>query len=354
MKILFLSHVFSPAIGGIEASSEFLANAFAQQGYKVRLMTMTAGESTSFPYPVIRQPSMTEMLRQHAWADIVYENNPCLRLGWPKLLTGKPSVITLHTWVNRIDGTVAFVDRIKRRWLARASRVIAVSKALQQRCWPPAIIIGNSYEEQLFGLRTVDRQPDFVFLGRLVSDKGVELAIRAFSHIALVHPLPGLEAATLTIIGTGPDQAHLEGLVAGLSDPSRIRFIGPLKGEALVKELNRHTFQFIPSTWEEPFGIVALEGIACGLIPIASNGGGLPVAVGAAGVTFERNQLSSLITVTTELLQSAEQQARCRAAAPGHLAAFRPETITQAFVRVLEAAMKSQEMPPLQRSIGAE
>ncbi|WP_223651835.1 glycosyltransferase family 4 protein [Hymenobacter psoromatis] len=341
MKLLFLSHVFSPAIGGIEASSEFLANAFAEAGYEVRLMTMTAGEVSSLRYPVIRRPSVAEMLKQHAWADIVYENNPCMRLSWPKLLFGKPSVITLHTWISRADGTITLVDKLKFRWLAHAKKVIAVSQAMQQRCWPPAIVIGNSYEEQLFNCQSDHRNLDFVFLGRLVSDKGVELAIRAFSDMVFVHPIPELAEATLTIIGSGPDRELLESLAASLPAPSRIRFLGPLKGETLVTELNRHTFQFIPSTWEEPFGIVALEGIACGLIPIASNGGGLPDAIGNAGVTFERGNLASLITVTANLVHSPTQQAQCRAAAPGHLAAFGNETITRKFIDVLEEAGNS-------------
>ena len=340
MRILFLSHVFSPAIGGIEASSEFLASAFANHGYEVRLMTMTAGKSSPLPYLVIRQPSIVEMLKQHAWADIVYENNPCLRLGWPKLFWDKPSIITLHTWINRIDGTIALVDKVKFHWLARANKVIAVSKALQQRCWPRAIIIGNSYNEKLFGLRSVARKKDFVFLGRLVSDKGIYLAIRAFKEITLAHPNSGLGEATLTIIGAGPDREQLEQLVADLPGPSRIRFTGPLIGEDLVVELNRHTFQLITSIWEEPFGIVALEGIACGLIPIVSDGGGLPEAIGKAGVTFERGQIASLVKVTTELLQNTKQQECCRAAASGHLASFSTEAITKKFVSILEAAVK--------------
>jgi glycosyltransferase involved in cell wall biosynthesis len=337
MKILFLSHVFSPAIGGIEVSSEFLANSFFEAGHEVRLMTMTTGESQQLPYTVIRNPSVAEMLKQHAWADIVYENNPCLRLGWPKLFFGKPSIITLHTWVSRVNGTIAFVDQVKRRWLARATKVIAVSKALQERCWPAAIIIGNSYNDKLFGHRKVDRQPDFVFLGRLVSDKGVELAIRAFGEMAFYHPVPGADQLTLTVIGVGPDKSHLEQLAATFPDPSRVKFLGPLRGEALVTELNRHSFLFIPSVWEEPFGIVALEGIACGLIPIASDGGGLPDAVGQAGVIFKRGQVESLVELTTKLLDSPEQQQQFRRAAPTHLVHFSAAAITRKFLRVLES-----------------
>ena len=339
MKILFLSYAFSPAIGGIEASSELLADAFHRAGHEVRLMTMTPDEASLFPYEVIRNPSVLDMIRQHTWADVVYENNPCLRLGWPRFFFGKPSVIVLQTWISRPDGTITWLDKLKFNWLKRANQVVAISQAVRQKCWPNAIIIGNSYDKS-FSIRPVERQHNFVFLGRLVSDKGVELAIRAFSVIVSNKLLPEMAHATFTIIGRGPERAYLENLVTSLPSTNRIRFIGPLKGEELVLELNRHTFQFIPSVWEEPFGIVALEGIACGLIPIASNGGGLPDAVGKAGVVFERGDLASLVAVTTSLIQSSAQQAKCRAAAPEHLASFSADSITQQLLNELEAVAR--------------
>ena len=342
MRILFLSHSFAPAIGGIEASSELLADAFFNQGHEVRLMTTTQGISSAVPYKIIRDPSINEIIKQHYWADTIYENNPCLRLGWPKLLFGKPSIIALHTWISRPDGKIALTDQLKMFWVARATHVIAVSRAIQQQCSPQATIIGNSYDKHLFSARRIKRHKDFVFLGRLVSDKGVELAIRAFDKLINGPSLPELEGVSLTIIGDGPDRNQLQQFVARLSHPSRIRFTGALQGEDLVMELNRHTFQFIPSVWEEPFGIVALEGIACGLIPIASDGGGLPEAVGNAGVIFERGRIESLIAVTKRLVQNPAQQAKCRAAANQHLSAFSIESITRKFLDVIESVAKKR------------
>jgi glycosyltransferase involved in cell wall biosynthesis len=337
LKILFLSHVFAPAIGGIETSSLFLANAFAEAGHQVRLMTMTTGETTdALPYRVIRKPSISKMIQQHLWADIVFENNPCLRLGYPELFFRKPSIIVLHTWLNELNATSNFVDRIKLFWLSRAKKVITISKAVQQRCWPSAVVISNTYNDRLFGVRHQERRKDFVFVGRLVSDKGVELAIRAFSSLAFSNSGPELENTTLTIIGEGTEYDKLNELVNTLPDPSRVRFVGSLTGEALVDELNRHSFQFIPSIWEEPFGIVALEGIACGLIPIVSDGGGLPDAVGQAGVVFKRGQLDSLIAVTTALLQSDELQEQCLKAASDHLSAHSSKAIAKQYLAVLE------------------
>lgn len=111
MKILFLSHAFSPAIGGIETSSELLANAFIEAGHQVRLLTMTTSETTDqLPYRVIRKPAINDLIKHHLWADIVFENNPCLRLGYPKLVFGKPSVVVLQTWISGLTSNAGVVD----------------------------------------------------------------------------------------------------------------------------------------------------------------------------------------------------------------------------------------------------
>lgn len=337
LKILFLSHAFTPAIGGIETSSELVANAFVEAGHQVRLMTMTTSKAVDhLPYRVIRRPSVSELIKHHLWADIIFENNPCLRLGYPKLVLRKPSVVVLQTWLSGFTSNIGFAGKLRRFWLNQARNVIAVSQAVQQRCFPTALVIGNSYNDKLFRCRPINRKKDFVYVGRLVSDKGVELAIHAFASIVFFNPVPGFETSTLTIIGDGDECNKLKKIANKFPDPNRVKFLGSLKGEALVDELNQHSFQFIPSLWEEPFGIVALEGIACGLIPIASDGGGLPDAVGQAGVTFKRGQLDSLIAVTTQLLESYQQQEQCLQAASKQLSSFSSKVITDQFLAVLE------------------
>ena len=338
IKILFLSHVFAPGIGGIESSSQFLIDTFLKAGHEIRLLTMQpGGPDIESPFSIIRRPSWSELVEQHRWADIVFENNPCVRLGWPKLFFGKPSIVVLHTWLTATEEDT-LVSRLKTTWLARADKVVAISEALQQRCWPKALLIGNSYDDKVFTIQpAVERKKDFVFVGRLVSDKGVDLAIRAFARMVTADSDPDLALVTFTIIGVGPDKEMLEALAASLLPPGRVHFVGSLRGAALAEELNRHSYQFIPSMWREPFGIVALEGIACGLIPIVSDGGGLPYAVGDAGVVFHRGELDSLVETTRQLLASPEQQQKCLLAGPAHLAEFNPVKITRQFVELVEA-----------------
>ena len=66
-----------------------------------------------------------------------------------------------------------------------------------------------------------------------------------------------------------------------------VNFENFLSGEKLQSKLIEHLCMVIPSIWEEPFGIVALEGIASCDVVISSNRGGLPEAVGSCGYLID-------------------------------------------------------------------
>src|SRR5690242_8076698 len=105
LKILILTHRFYPEVGGIETNSQILATAFTELGADVHVLTWTKhNDKNNFPFKVIRDPSLGRIVKEHTWADVVFENNPCLRLSWVNLFIKKPLVIALNTWVNRIKG----------------------------------------------------------------------------------------------------------------------------------------------------------------------------------------------------------------------------------------------------------
>jgi glycosyltransferase involved in cell wall biosynthesis len=340
LKILFLSHAFYPVLGGIEVNSEILAQFFWEAGHNVHLLTWSMDPTgREFPYKVIRAPNKRKLFQEHAWADVVFENNPCLRLAWPSLFYRNVSVIALNTWVSRIDGTTGFPDRIKLAWLQRANDVIAVSDALRKRCWSDAIVIGNPYRINDFELvLDVPRSKDFVFLGRLVSDKGADHAIWAIHQLVEIAKHNGSPTPSLTIIGDGPERNKLAHLVSSLELENAVSFTGSLRGRELTACLNRHRFLLVPSLWEEPFGNVVLEGLACGCVPIVSNGGGLPEAVGKAGLIFKRGSVEALVASIQHVLSSPQLERELRASAPNHLAAFHPAVVAQRYLDVIQAA----------------
>lgn len=323
-------------------NSEILASAFLKHKHEVCVLTWSrdTGEK-KFPFSVIRDPSYKKILELHSWADVVLENNPCLRLSWPGLLFGRPSVVVLNTWLSK--GTNNRLQEVlKLLWLRRAKKVIAVSHAVRRGIWPAATVIVNPYRKNLFkNLPDVKKTEDFVFLGRLVSDKGVDLAIRAIQKLKKIIEVDkdlGVKP-NLTIIGEGEERENLVNLVDELDLQDNVDFKGPLIGEELVHCLNQHRFIIIPSTWEEPFGIVALEGMACGCLPIASNGGGLPEAIGRAGILFRKGDLDELITRILEVLRNSEMEHQYRSQIKTHLAYHQANIVTKRYLEVIEDAV---------------
>lgn len=329
MKILFTSHRFHPDLGGIEVNSEILARFFVERGHEVRLVTQTPGDDgKAFPFPVIRRPGARDLIRLHRWAEVVYQNNIELGTLWPGVFVRRPTVISVRTWIRGNDGRVRWMDHLKKWVLRRVEAVIAISEAIRRESFPGAVVIGNPYRSDLFRVMPeMPRERSIVFLGRFVSDKGSDLLIRAFAEVQS-------DGAGLTLVGAGPEEAALRRLADELG--VGVRFTGPLTGEDLVRELNRHETLAVPSLWAEPFGNVALEGMACGCVVVGSNDGGLPDAIGPAGLLFERGNAADLAKQLRRLLTDSALRQSLRDKAAGHLEPRREEVVCAEYLRILE------------------
>lgn len=334
MKLLISSHFFAPSVGGIEQVSGILAEEFVALGHEVRVITQTSAlsEPAGQPFQVYRRPRIAEIYSLVRWCDVYFQSNISLATLWPAWLLRKPVVVTYHTWLTRPDGSLGWQDRLKQFTARFVARNLGVSQSLASSVSTRCEVIPNPYRDDLFRRDpTAVRDGDLVFLGRLVSDKGADLLVRALARLKSSGLTP-----QLTIIGSGPAEAELKALVtqAGLSD--QIRFLGTLTGTELVKELNRHHIIVIPSRWREPFGLVALEGAACGLVPIGAEAGGLPDAIGPCGVLFSSESEQDLAEKLSDLLQHPEKRAALLACAPKHLAKHGKRAVAQAYLKHFE------------------
>jgi len=95
----------------------------------------------------------------------------------------------------------------------------------------------------------------------------------------------------------------------------------------------------VPSIWEESFGVVALEGAACGCVVLGSHGGGLPEAIGPCGITFRRGDVSDLASKLAYLLRHPEEWVCYRSAAPAHLELHHPARVARRYLEVFERAV---------------
>ena len=176
----------------------------------------------------------------------------------------------------------------------------------------------------------VARDKDLVFIGRLVSDKGADLLFHAIKLLHDENVLPHL-----TIVGSGPEEENLRRLTAELGLDRQITFAGQKSGAELAEILNRHRILVVPSRWAEPFGIVALEGIACGCVVVGSEKGGLREAIGPCGVTFENGNVQALADQLKSLLRNPDRQANLRQQAFEHLAKFQSDAVTAAYLQIM-------------------
>ena len=336
MKILIASHAFYPSVGGIETVSSILAHEFINQSHEVKLITQTlATDTKSFPFEIVRQPKPQRLFNLMRWCDVFFQNNISLRTVWPLLLIHRPWIVAHQTWLTRVDGILSWQQYLKQFWLQFASS-ISISQSIADNISMPSVIIGNPYDEDIFyEIPEVARNKELVFLGRLVHDKGVDLLISALGKLKIQGLTP-----QLTIIGTGPEENFLRSLANDVGVFTQVNFVGTQMGIELVQLLNSHQILVVPSRWREPFGIVALEGIACGCVVVGSEEGGLKDAIGSCGVTFPNGDVQALAQKLADLLLNQSQLATYKSQAEIHLSRYKKTAVAKAYLQVFDEATK--------------
>jgi glycosyltransferase involved in cell wall biosynthesis len=124
----------------------------------------------------------------------------------------------------------------------------------------------NGVDLNLWSVRfqTWERRSRFIFVGRLVDWKRLDLAIRALSHVPM---------AQLEIIGDGPMREEWTALAARLGLGSRISFVGWLPQSECALHLQSAIALLLPSVYECG-GAVVLEAMAAAIPVIATAWGG--------------------------------------------------------------------------------
>lgn len=287
MRILITTWAFAPRIGGTESLIEMLADMFVAAGHEVRIVTRTLLDKNAdtplreFPYEIYRRPSARNYRALCRWADVnLYAS---LQLGHllQTLLAGRRPVIQ-HNYDYTEPGFGSRRGAWAKMIAARLLPGIAVSPRLQRRMAARDLIL-NPYDNRLFRNTTPweARALDLVFLGRLTGNKGCHVLLEAMDLLAREGINP-----SLSIIGDGPERDALQAQAERLGLIGQVRFLGFVQDEALVSTLNEHRIIVVPSTHEEGFGLVAVEGLACGTAVVATDAGGLPAAVNGHGVLF--------------------------------------------------------------------
>jgi glycogen(starch) synthase len=326
LRILMLTVPFFPMVGGLETVAAMLAEEMAALGQDVTLLTLAPGRlDEGKRYKVLRRPSFWKFMQHYLRADCVLIHGITLQLGWPSLFRPSSTVVIHHGFCN-LDQPLSLM----RRLLLRGVKHVAVSKAVSASIPGQVQCIYNPYNSTLFRPKPVSRSPgSLLFVGRLVREKGPEVLIEAMAILKR----KGLEYA-LTIVGDGPCRDEIAAAVRAHGLQDQVRLTGPITGEPLADLMNSHHVVVIPSLWAEPFGIVAVEAIACGCEVVGTNEGGLPEAIGPCGITVPNGSaeaLANAIETAVRRPRISEEQEKAREA---HLRQFQPGQVALSYLKL--------------------
>lgn len=182
----------------------------------------------------------------------------CYRNGCLPLRDWLPLMLQMNMW---------------RRWRGVFNRVVANSEATREQLVAGGI---DGVEVVWNGVPAVPSRPclpatpTVVFAGRLVSEKGADVLVRAFAQVVWHIP-----QARLLLAGDGPERGRLQALIDSLNLSSHILMLGHISADELERQFATAWVQAVPSRWAEPFGLSAVEAMMRGTAVVASSSGGL-------------------------------------------------------------------------------
>ena len=191
----------------------------------------------------------------------------------------------------------------ERAALLRRVRVVCVSEFLARRFMDGVVapglapvVLPNCLDLAALPARLAAgaRERTILFVGRVVADKGADAFVRACGAV-----LPGLPGWRAVMIGAdrfwaGSDVTGFERGLAGAADAAGVARWGYRPHGEVLAAMARAAIVVVPSRWEEPFGLTALEAMASGAALICSDRGGLPEVAGEAAVYAGADEAGAL------------------------------------------------------------
>jgi glycosyltransferase involved in cell wall biosynthesis len=321
--------------GGIEWVVSLLADGLAEAGHEVTLFA--SGDSyTKAELAYVFETAPSELIGRslpelhHALAcfmraddfDVINDHAGPLSIALGGLVA-TPVVHTVHGPLNGEPGEVyAGLGRV-------APQVGLISISLNQRKPRPELNWAgncpNALDFQLYPCKP-HRGDYLLFLGRMSADKGAHRAIA----VAMETGLP------LKLAGKKQDPKELR-YFDELVKPhlvGDIEYLGEVSHGEKVELLQNARVTLFPIDWEEPFGLVMIESMACGTPVIATRHGAVPEVIedGRGGIIVDDYREMPAALERADALDPLESRRYVEER-------FGPERMVRAYVDVYEAAV---------------
>ncbi len=273
MRVLFWSGAFWPVIGGTEVRTAKLLPALKERGYE--FVVVTSQTSPDLPreakfqgIPVYRFPfwksnenldqlmkirQQVAMLKRSFAPDLVHRNGVSIGDFFDLTTVNAHPAPLLLTLCNDLQAKPIEQETLLNRMLRSADWVTSVSAAalaqarrLAPEITPCSSVIHTGLDTRAYTPTAMPTgSPRLLYLGRLVFQKGVDLALRAFASISHCFP-----HARLIIAGDGPERSALEQQAAQLGLTQAVDFLGWVPPEKVPGLISTATVVVMRSRWE--------------------------------------------------------------------------------------------------------
>lgn len=335
LEILPPQESFSPDAAG--AIALMVARLFARPG---RFAPEVAGFPTANPFPETTflpiRPALRPLpralryaigagrwIRSRAPALIEVHNRPDIALFLARRHPGLPVALYLQNDPRAMRGAREPAERA--RLLARLAG-IGVASPFLARCFTEGLdaargrsrgeaiaakigIIPNCIDPAALPPPAPEREPLILYAGRVVADKGVDGFIAACA--AVLPALPGWRAEIIGADRFGPESPRTPFLARMEAEAQRAGVVmrGYQPHAAVLQAMGRAAIVVMPSRWEEPFGLVAIEAMASGAALITTRRGALPDIAGEAALYADPDEPATIAEAIRALALDAPRRA---------------------------------------------
>jgi glycosyltransferase involved in cell wall biosynthesis len=372
VRAVVVSGIWPPDPGGPASHAPALADFLRERGHTVEVVTTADAPPARRSYPVAWAPRRSPLRHARAAllvrtaarrADVVYATSMIRRAAIGARLARRPLVVKLvsdevferATRSGRYAGTLDEFQRFRgglRTRVLRATRDAAVRSARHVFCpssylrdvalgWgldssrssvlpnpapePPHLPDRAALREELALEGSV-----LAFAGRLGPQKDVGTLLEALVHVPTV---------TLAIAGDGPERAALEQRAGELGLDGRVRFLGSVPRDTVLRLFTAADASVLPSAWEN-FPHTVVEALAVGCPVIATAVGGVPEVVvdGENGLLVSAGDAQVLAAAIARFFSDDGLRERLAGAAARSVAGYSEEAVFATIEAELEKA----------------
>ncbi len=373
MKVLVVSGIWPPDVGGPASHAPDVARFLQSHGHEVEVVVTADSRPAAEPFPVhwssrsrpvgVRHADSLLRIWRHARsADVVYSTGMFGRSGIAAALARRPLVLKLtgdpaferlrargavagdvDAFQDGGGGATGFALRqLRDRVLLRAAHVFTPSGYLRELVigWGvepdrvpvmpnPAPFSGPADPRDELRRRYSFDGPTLAFGGRLTAQKALDVMVAALAECPDV---------ALVVTGDGGERDSLVADVAARELTDRVRVLGALPREQVLEVFAAADASILSSSWENfPHSVV--ESLAVGTPVIATRAGGVAEVVedGGNGLLVPIGDVDALAAAVRRYFADAGLRERLRGHAADSVAAYRPDRL----LGMLEETLRS-------------